>query len=956
MSEAVISNPVRLERGDISKALESGSVAIISSWTATAQMSRSLSAYLEALEDIGFTSLVVNTSDVEGALEWPYGIPDSTVVLRRCNVGYDFGSWGAVLSQFQEIRSLPRVLITNDSMVGPFEPLTAIDNAISDSSADVFALTESYQIEHHFQSFFVLFRNGVLAEEPWVRFFESVRQERSKENIIQVYEFGLMRTCELYGYSWDVMLDAQTTALSEGNPTFDGWKVLLDAGIPMVKRSLVVSDRYVVMAANAIREVRQRYGEGIDDWLPDGVSAFRIKGDAARFEAGKRSLVRRVGHLGVKAIHKLKSETSGVLRAQGLRVPGPASHGAWLARSSGHPNAWVPPGWRSASKRVGHSGARVAVLLHLESAEGAHAIIQSELAKIPVPFDLFITRAPGTELAVGSFRVGEVRRVIPLDVQSRGGSLAAVVWLANAGYLDSYDLVLKLRSDLSPDSLRACLGDLIGSADNVRAVLALFASDPSLGCLGQEGSLRGPESWGSGRVAARELLKRLGIADDHLELSFSAGGMYWIRSFILQGLRALAMTPEDFEKGKGDTEGTTAYALERTIGVLTSEAGYRTSSTGQELQIQGPGNDGWRRFIPGTPVIPSARVIPFYAPQFHTAAAGEEEWSQGEREWNRVMKARQSFSGHVQPLIPSELGTYDLRNDEVRRRQLDLEEYAGVRGLMYYYYWFSGARSLNLPIERLLEDKNLDQPFCLMWMNEDWIKPWDGVSEEILRAQRYDELDTGAFIDDVMPFLEDRRYLRMDGKPVLSVFRPADIPDVGEVTREWRARAAKRGVGEIYLLAVDTDKKRGQVSHQYRESGFDGIMGYPPLDLKESMASRAHLNVKTVFHGRLLSYKDSVHNGTVSARKRGVESFPTVMVSFDNTSRKKLLADIWYGSNPYTFRRWLDQAVSIVASRPLDQRLVFVNAWNDWTDSAVLEPTLRWGPTYIQAVRSVVYE
>lgn len=362
------------------------------------------------------------------------------------------------------------------------------------------------------------------------------------------------------------------------------------------------------------------------------------------------------------------------------------------------------------------------------------------------------------------------------------------------------------------------------------------------------------------------------------------------------------------------------------------------------------------RYNPENPLYPAARVVPFYLPQFHPTEVNDDAWGKGFTEWSNVAQGRRMFEGHVQPLVPSELGFYDLRNDEVRHQQLALERYAGISGLMYYYYWFSGKRVLNLPIERLLADESLDQPVCVMWANENWTKAWDGRAEDVLLEQRYDLVGAEQFIEDVMPLLKDSRYMRIDGKAILAVYRAAQIPNVHEVVDLWRERARQEGVGELYLLSVDTGKRFDGLGAKYKDFGFDGKMAFPPHGVPWTAHSLRGLKVDDMFLGRTLSYQATVKSAVTDARLQDTNSYPGVMVTFDNTARKKRQGDIWYGSNPYTFRRWLEQTVETVAAREPSARVVFVNAWNEWAESAVLEPTLRWGLTYLQAVRSVVYQ
>ncbi len=687
-----------------------------------------------------------------------------------------------------------------------------------------------------------------------------------------------------------------------------------------------------------------------------------------------RGLTKRVHQRGVHELRKARAKTYSAIRSRGedwLGL-GPAAFVAWSRRMRVERPPFVPPQWRGIPRPSRTTDAKVGAIIHVHYPELV-AEIAEHLKNIPVPFDVVVTNSSGEKLEEELFHVGLAQQVFILPVENRGRDLGPLVYAVNAGYLDPYQLVVKVHTKhsqwraehkvLDGDGQQwrnSLLNGLLGSQDRVKDILSLFASDPGVGLVIPEANLVGPEHWGGNEHAVTELLRRLGLHIRYRDLSFAAGSMYWVRGFILQGLRALAMSPADFEDEQGQIDGTTAHALERIVGVVTREAAYRTATTESAESVadssrERDGSERWKRFLPETQIPPAARIVPFYLPQFHPSEINDEAWGKGFTEWANVAQVSPAFEGHAQPLVPSELGFYDLRVDAVRHRQLELEKYAGVAAFMYYYYWFSGEKVLHVPLDRTVADESLDQPFCLMWANENWTKAWDGRAEDVLLAQRYDQVGAEQFIEDVLPLLLDPNYVRVDGKAVLAVYRPAQIPDLGQVVATWRRRVREEGGGELLLLSVDTGTRFDGLGADYRSSGFDGAMGFPPHQVPWTAQTPRGLGLAREFSGRLLSYRATVRDSLAHARSQGNDYYPSVMVNFDNTARKKTAADVWYGSNPYTFRRWLADTVATVAARPYQERVVFVNAWNEWAESAVLEPTLRWGPTYLQAVRSVVW-
>ncbi len=114
------------------------------------------------------------------------------------------------------------------------------------------------------------------------------------------------------------------------------------------------------------------------------------------------------------------------------------------------------------------------------------------------------------------------------------------------------------------------------------------------------------------------------------------------------------------------------------------------------------------------------------------------------------------------------------------------------------------------------------------------------------------------------------------------------------------------------------------------------------------------IGVRGGFAGNGMSYPAMVDDSALRAwSDLDPHHYPGAMVAFDNTARRQNASDFWYGSNPYRFRRWLADLTTAVSDRERDHRVIFVNAWNEWAEAAVLEPTDRHGRGYLAALRDV---
>ena len=219
------------------------------------------------------------------------------------------------------------------------------------------------------------------------------------------------------------------------------------------------------------------------------------------------------------------------------------------------------------------------------------------------------------------------------------------------------------------------------------------------------------------------------------------------------------------------------------------------------------GSEGRKRKSPIFP--PSAasvalRLIAHYLPQFHPIPENDRWWGKGFTEWTNVTKAQPLFEGHYQPHLPGELGFYDLRLGETRIAQAELARAHGIHGFCYYHYWFNGKKVLERPLNEMLRSGKPDFPFCICWANENWTRTWDGQDSHILLKQEYSADDDRRHIRELFRIFDDRRYIRVNAKPLFLVYRTENMPDPSRTAAIWREEARKAGIGEIYLCKVES--------------------------------------------------------------------------------------------------------------------------------------------------------
>ena len=353
-----------------------------------------------------------------------------------------------------------------------------------------------------------------------------------------------------------------------------------------------------------------------------------------------------------------------------------------------------------------------------------------------------------------------------------------------------------------------------------------------------------------------------------------------------------------------------------------------------------------------------ARLIAFYLPQFHPIPENDKWWGKGFTEWTNVAKARPLFPGHYQPHIPADLGFYDLRVPEVRQSQAELAQEHGIHGFCYYHYWFNGKRLLERPLDEMLQSGKPDFPFCLCWANENWTRRWDGQETDLLIQQNYSDADDTEHIRWLARVFQDERYIRVDNKPLFLVYRVGDLPDPCRTTSIWRAEAQRLGIGELFLCRVESNfpLERGDP----RKLGYDAAVEFQPdgFNLPPRLGIRRFSSVrrllgrpKSVYEENRVCDYASLIQKMLAKDPPDYPSFPCVTPSWDNSPRRKKHSVILHNSTPDLYEEWLSAILKRESSLDAKDRVVFINAWNEWAEGCHLEPDLRHGRAYLEATR-----
>jgi hypothetical protein len=372
------------------------------------------------------------------------------------------------------------------------------------------------------------------------------------------------------------------------------------------------------------------------------------------------------------------------------------------------------------------------------------------------------------------------------------------------------------------------------------------------------------------------------------------------------------------------------------------------------------------------------KLIAFYFPQFHEIPENNQWWGKGFTDWKLVKDSKPLFDGHHQPRVPIDDNYYNPCNKETLKSQAELAKKYGIDGFMFYHYWFDGKLYLEKPLETFLQNKDIDISFCLTWANESWTRSWIGKPEVFLQKQLHsnDMKIWERHFNYLLPFLKDPRAIMIDDKPVLQIYQPFLINNSKEMIDFWNDLAIKNGLKGLYLIAIK--------NHDFQSTDFltsyDAIMKFQPREAYTSknfqefnVSARFQFLRKlphivqlyiTKLNQKVSKYKiyDSRKIWNIIQEKSFINDykefqlkiFESAFFEWDNTPRYKNNAKIFTGLNDEEKKNNLKNLLKEAIKN--DSSHVFFNAWNEWSESAYLEPDTKNGFKNLEIIKEVTDE
>ena len=347
------------------------------------------------------------------------------------------------------------------------------------------------------------------------------------------------------------------------------------------------------------------------------------------------------------------------------------------------------------------------------------------------------------------------------------------------------------------------------------------------------------------------------------------------------------------------------------------------------------------------------KILALHLPQYHSIPENDNWWGEGFTDWVNVKKAKPLFNGHNQPVVPLNEDYYDMTNWKTLKHQADLAEQYGVYGFIYYHYWFNGKLLLEKPCEVLLQYSEINNHYCFCWANETWARTWDGHDTDILIKQEYSgEEDWKKHIEYLLPFFKDERYIKVNNKPMMYFYSCCRIERFNEMIDYWNEVLRKNGFKGMHVVEFVNSFNKGD-----RDINSDIVVEFEPLCTSKYYISPFKKAMRLINKKfsliDFMSY-DYVWKQLINKNHDyGKPLYRSCFVNFDNSPRKGRKALIMKGSSPEKFAKYLKQLIKD-NHRNYNDEFLIINAWNEWAEGAMLEPTKKDKYGYLESIQYVM--
>lgn len=391
------------------------------------------------------------------------------------------------------------------------------------------------------------------------------------------------------------------------------------------------------------------------------------------------------------------------------------------------------------------------------------------------------------------------------------------------------------------------------------------------------------------------------------------------------------------------------------------------------------------------------KILAIVFPQFHEIPENNKFWGDGFTEWTLLKNIPRIVNGEIIKQPHSDIGYFNLKDYNHRKYMRTLSDKYNIYGFCYYHYWFKDKKIMYEPLELMLQDGEPNKPFLFCWANEQWTKRWDGGNNEILIEQEYSDLDGNIkHFNYLIPFFKSKNYIKKFNKPIFIFYRieDKDIEDIKNIIRIWNDLAIKEGFDGIHFMRF-----LGPFNNKIILEDINGYVEFAPgyfnqkyyndlcieddnkifneydediyldknVDVKEHVKNgllnsgydhykSLNTKFKNIRTSKFFTYDGKeLYNKIIDNNKEFKEQHRGISVNWNNTPRRNYTNNeyskyphYYKNINPNLFGNTLYNLLKKVINTPNeDDDFIFVSAWNEWNEQAILEPNNEDGYDYL---------
>lgn len=420
--------------------------------------------------------------------------------------------------------------------------------------------------------------------------------------------------------------------------------------------------------------------------------------------------------------------------------------------------------------------------------------------------------------------------------------------------------------------------------------------------------------------------------DEEVHNSFFEGTMFWFSNQFYQKLMQLDIVEvyKDFSYGRVSNDQLIEHAWERVFCFLYHKT----------------------LFPLGLNLIKSHNInlSAIYFPQYHFNEENDTLWGHKFTEWTLL---KPNYKKYNLDVPHDDIGFYNLANKHTRQHQSNIAKEFGISSFMIYHYWFKDKAILNMPVELLLNDDEPDIEFFFSWANEPWTKNWDGLEKEILIDQSFDETyNIKKHFNYLNRFFKHKNYKKINNCPVFVIYR-ADIMknDINRIMSSFNQMAKTKGFKGVHfiLTAGNFDIDFDKIDTKLVKSTFTFFPNYLARVPNEQYKIKNHFD-----YSKLIEFKQphSLH--------KNITNFHSVFTSWNNSVRRLSNihnATVFDNSSPDLFFKMILNTIleTLLYNNAEEHIFIFINAWNEWNEQAMLEPSVKNNYEYIKQIQKLYF-